>query len=179
MQNPPRKRGTHRHNFFCVSAVRYNLPLETQPPRAQAPPSIMSISKKNKVDGYVGRFDPRTFPLVGMLNEYGGISNLTKAQRAQDWLHAKDGMGMRGVVGGASTMLLFLFASEKNPLILGASLPGAWRHCAGLIAWEEEEALEEGRGSIVRTDDGGGDAPEKMIWFVITPWRCTLDALIN
>jgi len=118
--------------FRVSSAVREDLPLDKQPPRAQAPPSVVSmkeLSKKNEVDGYVRRFDSRTLPLDGTLSENGGIGALTKAKEARERLHSiagggeggsgsGTGAGMRGVTGGASATLLSSFATEKNPSIL-------------------------------------------------------------
>ncbi|KAL7532667.1 hypothetical protein ACHAXR_004771 [Thalassiosira sp. AJA248-18] len=116
--------------FRVSSAVREDLPLDKQPPRAQAPPSVVSmrdLSRKNEVDGYVRRFDSKTIPLDGMLSENGGIANLTKAKEARERLHAiaggegsggGTGAGMRGVTGGASATLLSSFTSEKNPSML-------------------------------------------------------------
>lgn len=120
--------------FRISSEIRPDLPLDKQPPRAQAPPSVVSmkdLSKKNEVDGYCRRFDSNNIPLDGMLSEYrgGGIDNLTKAKSARARLHAiagggeggsgsGTGAGMRGVSGGASATLLSSFASEKNPSML-------------------------------------------------------------
>lgn len=118
--------------FRISSEIRPDLPLDKQPPRAQAPPSVVSmkdLSKKNEVDGYCRRFDAKTIPLDGMLSEYhgGGITNLTKAKEAREKLHtiagggeggSGSGAGMRGVTGGASATLLSSFASEKSPSML-------------------------------------------------------------
>lgn len=118
--------------FRVSSAVRDDLPLDKQPPRAQAPPSVVrmkDLSKKNEVDGYCRRFDSKTIPLDGMLHEDVGIANLNKAKEARERLHAiaggegkgggtGTGAGMRGVTGGASATLLSSFASEKNPSML-------------------------------------------------------------
>lgn len=117
--------------FRLSSAIREDVPLDKQPPRAQAPPSVVSmkdLSKKNEVDGYCRRFDSKNIPLDGMLSENGGIANVTKAKVARERLHAiaggeggtgGTGAGMRGVTGGASATLLSSFASEKNPHTLG------------------------------------------------------------
>ena len=111
--------------FRVSSEIRPDLPLKQQPPRAQAPPSVVSmkdLSKKNEVDGYCRRFDAKTIPLDGSLTEHVGIDNLNKAKAAREKLHAiaggegsAGGAGMRGVTGGASATLLSSFASEKNP----------------------------------------------------------------
>ena len=111
--------------FRVSSEVRPDTPLDKQPPRAQAPPSVVSmkdLSKKNEVDGYIRKFDASTIPLDGMLSE-DGTTNLRKAKEARERLHSiaasgegsGTGAGMRGVSGGASATLLSSFASEKNP----------------------------------------------------------------
>lgn len=115
--------------FRVSSEVRPDLPLDKQPPRAQAPASVVSmkdLSKKNEVDGYCRPFDSKTIPLDGPLSESGGISNLAKAKGARERLHSIAGGGgeggtgasMRGVTGGASATLLSSFATEKNPSML-------------------------------------------------------------
>ena len=73
--------------WFCVSStIREDLLLDKQLPHAQAPPSVMSMSKKKEVD--VCRFNTKILLLDGTLNEYGGIANLAKAKGAREQLHA-------------------------------------------------------------------------------------------
>ncbi|KAL3782791.1 hypothetical protein ACHAW5_005745 [Stephanodiscus triporus] len=88
------------------SEIRPDLPLSKQPPRAQAPPSVVSMrdmSRKNDVDGYCRRFDSRTIPLDGPLGERFGLANLTSARAARGRLRAvAAGGGGGGGVGGAS-----------------------------------------------------------------------------
>ena len=69
--------------WSCLSsAVRDDLLLDEQPSRAQVLPSVVNMSKKNEVDGYICRINTKTLPLDGMLNEYGGIANLIKTKGA-------------------------------------------------------------------------------------------------
>ncbi|KAK1742604.1 transcription initiation factor TFIIE subunit beta [Skeletonema marinoi] len=110
--------------FRVSSAVREGVSLDNQPPRAQAPPSVVSmkdLSKKNEVDGYVRRFDQNTLPLDGSLSEEVGTANLQSAKKARERLHAiagGEGGTHRGVSGGASATLLSSVASEKNSSML-------------------------------------------------------------
>jgi hypothetical protein len=112
--------------FRVSSSIRDDLPLDKQPPRAQAPPSVVSmkdLSKKNEVDGYVRRFDGTTLPLDGGLSEKVGMANLENAKVARERLHGITGgdLGVRGVTGSASATLLSSFASEKNPAMLAGT----------------------------------------------------------
>jgi len=107
------------NEWFRVSSAIREGSLDNQPPRAQAPPSVVSmkdLSKKNEVDGYVRRFDQNTLPLDGSLSEEVGIANLQSAKKARERLHAIAGGegGHRGISGGASAALLSSVASEKN-----------------------------------------------------------------
>ncbi|EJK76039.1 hypothetical protein THAOC_02219 [Thalassiosira oceanica] len=112
--------------FRVSSAVRDDLPLDKQPPRAQAPPSVVSmkdLSKKNDADGYVRRFDAKTIPLDGPLEDDFGRANLDNAKAARARLHAiagggGGGTGARNLTGGASSTPLSSFASEKNAVTL-------------------------------------------------------------
>jgi len=114
--------------FRVSSEINPNVPLDKQPPRAQAPPSVVSmkdLSKKNEVDGYCRKFDGKTIPLDNPLSEHGGITNLAKSREARERLHSiaggegkGGGAGMRGVTGGATSTLLSSFATEKNPTVL-------------------------------------------------------------
>ncbi len=110
--------------FRVSSAVREGVSLDNQPPRAQAPPSVVSmkdLSKKNEVDGYVRRFDQHTLPLDGSLSGEVGIANLQSAKKARERLHAiagGEGGSHRGVSGGASATLLSSVATEKNSSML-------------------------------------------------------------
>jgi hypothetical protein len=111
------------NEWFRVSSAVREGSLDNQPPRAQAPPSVVSmkdLSKKNEVDGYVRRFDQNTLPLDGSLSEEVGIANLQSAKKARERLHAIAGGegGHRGVSGGASAALLSSVASEKNSSML-------------------------------------------------------------
>lgn len=113
------------NEWFRVSSAVKEGTLESQPPRAQAPPSVVSmkdLSKKNEVDGYIRRFDQSTLPLDGQLSEDVGIANLQSAKKARERLHEIAGGGEgglhRGISGGASATLLSSVASEKNSSIL-------------------------------------------------------------
>mmetsp|Transcript_30191 Transcript_30191/g.63973 ORF Transcript_30191/g.63973 Transcript_30191/m.63973 type:complete len:573 (+) Transcript_30191:108-1826(+) len=152
--------------FRISSEIRPDLPLDKQPPRAQAPPSVVSmkdLSKKNEVDGYCRRFDAKTIPLDGILSEYhgGGIGNLTKAKEARERLHviagggeggSGSGAGMRGVTGGASATLLSSFASEKNPSML-----------AGVFAKSVAASFGMGRAGGVGGGVGGRKRPTAKV----------------
>mmetsp|Transcript_10613 Transcript_10613/g.18634 ORF Transcript_10613/g.18634 Transcript_10613/m.18634 type:complete len:574 (+) Transcript_10613:124-1845(+) len=164
--------------FRVSSAVREDLPLDKQPPRAQAPPSVVSmkdLSKKNEVDGYVRRFDSKTLPLDGPLSENGGVANLSKAKEARERLHAiaggegggagGTGAGMRGVTGGASATLLSSFASEKNPSMLAgvfaksvAASFGMGRAGGGIVVGGRKRPTA--RINARRPGDGGAGGPQ-------------------
>mmetsp|Transcript_18446 Transcript_18446/g.38210 ORF Transcript_18446/g.38210 Transcript_18446/m.38210 type:complete len:589 (-) Transcript_18446:607-2373(-) len=153
--------------FRVSSAVREDLPLEKQPHRAQAPPSVVSmkdLSKKNEVDGYVRKFDAKTIPLDRALGDDFGIANLEAAKKARERLHAiaggggsgggagggdggagGAGAGMRGVTGGASATLLSPFASEKNPVVV-----------AGVFAKSVAASFGRGGGGGVSGGLAGG-----------------------
>ncbi|KAL7544871.1 hypothetical protein ACHAWF_008240 [Thalassiosira exigua] len=118
--------------FRVSSAIRDDLPSDKQPPRAQAPPSVVSLkelSKKNEVEGYCFPLDAKAIPLDGLLRHDVGISNLTQAKAARERLVKiaggdKDGgadAGRRGVTGGASAALLSSYASEKSPSMLAGA----------------------------------------------------------
>ncbi len=128
--------------FRVSSQIIPNVPLEKQPPRAQAPLSVVSLkdlSKKNEVEGYCYKFDGKTIPLDGILGEESfGRDNLIKAKLARERLHGiiasggsvvggDDGVGgsvglaevgVRSMTGGAAAALLSSFASEKSPSML-------------------------------------------------------------
>jgi hypothetical protein len=112
--------------FRISSAIRDDLPLDKQPPRAQAPLSVVSmkdLSKKNEVDGYTRKFDEKTIPIDGTLNEDRGIRNLEDAKHAREKLHSIAGGGdasgtaLRSVTGGPCSVLLSSFASELLSLL--------------------------------------------------------------
>ena len=116
--------------FRVSSAIRDGVPLDQQPPRAQAPMSVVSmkdLSKKNEVDGYSRKFDDTSIPLDGMLNEEKGIKNLLDAKAAREKLHSiacggdASGAALRSVTGGPCSVLLSSFASEKNPAMLAGA----------------------------------------------------------
>jgi hypothetical protein len=74
--------------FRISSAIRRDLPLIEQPPRAQAPPSVTlhkELSKKNEVDGYVRPFEKSVFPLDNILTSECW-ANLQKAKELRDTL---------------------------------------------------------------------------------------------
>eukprot|EP00804_Cyclotella_cryptica_P008016 CCRYP_004535-RA/>CCRYP_004535-RA protein AED:0.24 eAED:0.24 QI:799/1/1/1/1/0.75/4/201/418 len=116
--------------FRVSSSIRDDVPLDKQPPRAQAPLSVVSmkdLSKKNEVDGYTRKFDEKTIPLDGALSEDRGIRNLEDAKLAREKLHSIAGGGdasgaaLRSVTGGPCSVLLSSFASEKNPSMLAGA----------------------------------------------------------
>lgn len=149
--------------FRVSSEITPNVPLEKQPPRAQAPLSVVSmkdLSKKNEVEGYCYKLDSKTIPLDGTLSANLGMENLSKAKAAREALHAiasgggeggsngmgGTGAGMRGVAGGVSATLLSSFASEKSPAML-----------AGVFAKSVAASLGLGRAT-----GGGGGGGESL-----------------
>jgi hypothetical protein len=118
--------------FRVSSAIREGVPLEEQPTRAQAPPSVVmmrDLSKKNDAEGYVHSFAERMIPLDGKIPPEAA-ENLQKAKAARERLHraagsiksSKNGGGSRvGVTGGASSQLLSSHASATNPESLAAA----------------------------------------------------------
>ena len=144
--------------FRVSSAVRDDLPLDKQPPRAQAPPSVVSmkdLSKKNDADGYVRQFDAKTIPLDGPLGDDFGRANLDNAKAARARLHAfgGGGTGGRNLTGGASSTPLSSFASEKNSVTL-----------AELFAQNVAASFGMGRmgGVPIRPGGGGRKRPTMM-----------------
>lgn len=141
------------------SEIRPDLPVSKQPPRAQAPCSVVSmkdLSRKNDVDGYCRKFDSSTIPLDGPLDESVGLANLSKAQAAREKL--------RSVAAGASTALLSSFVTEKSPSLLVSNL--AKSVAASLGIRRGGGAAVEGAGGdrkrpsakigVRRPGDGGG-----------------------
>jgi hypothetical protein len=109
------------------SEIRPDLPVSKQPPRAQAPLSVVSLkdlSRKNDVDGYCRKFDGSTIPLDGPLEEHLGLANLERARAAREGLRAIANGGSGGSAGGtirgptSAGALLSSFASEKDPSVL-------------------------------------------------------------
>jgi len=119
--------------FRVSSAVQDGVPLDKQPTRAQAPPSVVmmkDLSRKNDADGYVRPFDeysskatrgfciPLDHPLPDEARE-----NVRRAEAARDRLQkvagsvkSAGGGGSRvGVTGGASSQLISSHASASNP----------------------------------------------------------------
>lgn len=153
--------------FRISSQIIPHLPLEKQPPRAQAPLSVVSLkelSKKNEVEGYCYKFNATTIPLDGMLGEGSvGRENLIKAKVARERLQtiiasggsvvggsggeSSGSIGAGGgvvgrslVTGGSSATLLSSLATEKSPSML-----------AGVIAKSVAASL----GGLGRAGGGG------------------------
>jgi hypothetical protein len=83
--------------FRVSSAVRENVPLAEQPPRAQAPQSVTlrkELSKKNEIEGYVRTFTAEKVPLDAPLREESK-TNLQLAKEARDYLQSLTGVKMR------------------------------------------------------------------------------------
>ncbi|KAL3761617.1 hypothetical protein ACHAWU_000104 [Discostella pseudostelligera] len=150
--------------FRISSQIIPHLPLEKQPPRAQAPLSVVSLkelSKKNEVEGYCYKFNATTIPLDGMLNEGSvGRENLIKAKVARERLQTIIASGGSVVIGGgvggessgsigsgagvvgrsvitgkSSATLLSSLATEKSPSMLAVSRP-RW---AGWVEQQQEQ----------------------------------------
>ena len=103
--------------FRVSSEIRPDLPVSKQPPRAQAPCSVVSLkdlSRKNDVDGYCRKFDASSIPLDGPLGEQSGLANLINAKAAREQL--------RSTAAGVPTALLSSFATEKSPSLLVGNL---------------------------------------------------------
>ena len=103
--------------FRVSSEIRPDLPVSKQPPRAQAPCSVVSLkdlSRKNDVDGYCRKFDALTIPLDVSLGEQSGLANLINAKAAREQL--------RSTAAGVPTALLSSFATEKSPSLLVGNL---------------------------------------------------------
>ena len=119
--------------FRVSSAVQDGVPLDKQPTRAQAPPSVVmmkDLSRKNDADGYVRPFGeysskatrgfciPLDHPLPDEARE-----NVRRAEAARDRLHkvagsvkgAGGGSSRVGVTGGASSQLVSSHAVAANP----------------------------------------------------------------
>mmetsp|Transcript_21292 Transcript_21292/g.30446 ORF Transcript_21292/g.30446 Transcript_21292/m.30446 type:complete len:594 (+) Transcript_21292:21-1802(+) len=76
--------------FRVSSAIRENVPLSEQPPRAQAPQSVTlrkELSKKNEIDGYIRPFSQDMLPLDGPLREESK-NNIQFAKDARDRLYS-------------------------------------------------------------------------------------------
>ena len=133
--------------FRVSSAIREGVPLEDQPARAQAPPSVVmmrDLSKKNDAEGYVHSFAERVIPLDGR-PPTEAAENLRKAKAARERLHkvagsiksAKSGGGTSsrvGVSGGASSQLLSSHAGAANPESLAAAFVSSFKAAAETAA---------------------------------------------
>ena len=131
--------------FRVSSAIREGVPLDEQPTRAQAPPSVVmmrDLSKKNDAEGYVHSFAERMIPLDGKIPPEAA-ENLRKAKAARERLQrvagsiksAKSGGGGRvGVTGGASSQLLSSHASATNTDSLAAAFVSSFKAGIGNAA---------------------------------------------
>ena len=134
--------------FRVSSAIREGVPLEDQPARAQAPPSVVmmrDLSKKNDAEGYVHSFAERVIPLDGR-PPTEAAENLRKAKAARERLHKvagsiksakKSGGGTSsrvGVSGGASSQLLSSHAGAANPESLAAAFVSSFKAAAKTAA---------------------------------------------
>ena len=131
--------------FRVSSAIREGVPLDEQPTRAQAPPSVVmmrDLSKKNDAEGYVHSFAERMIPLDGKIPPEAA-ENLRKAKAARERLQrvagsiksAKSGGGGRvGVTGGASSQLLSSHASATDTDSLAAAFVSSFKAGIGNAA---------------------------------------------
>ena len=130
--------------------------MSKQPPRAQAPCSVVSLkdlSRKNDVDGYCRKFDASTIPLDGPLGEQAGLANLVKAKAAREEL--------RSTAAGVPTALLSSFATEKSPSLLVGNLAKSVAASLGGRGGGAGEGGDRKRPSAKiginrRSGDGGG-----------------------
>lgn len=142
--------------FRVSSEIRPDLPVSQQPPRAQAPCSVVSLkdlSRKNDVDGYCRKFDASTIPLDGPLGEQAGLANLVKAKAAREEL--------RSTAAGVPTALLSSFATEKSPSLLVGNLAKSVAASLGGRGGGAGEGGDRKRPSAKiginrRSGDGGG-----------------------
>ena len=126
--------------FRVSSAVKNELDLKQQPPRARAPPSVVmmkDLSRKNDADGYTLQFGKGTIPIDHPLPEEAR-KNLEKAKAARDRLHKVAGSvkgaggGSRvGVTGGATSQLLSSHASSANPDTLASAFVSSFKSNVG------------------------------------------------
>jgi hypothetical protein len=149
------------------SEIRPDLPPPKQPPRAQAPPSVVSLrdlSRKNDVDGYCLTFDARTLPLDGPLGGRGGLANLARARAARERLRAVAGVGgagTRGATAGgaAGAALLSSVATEKDPSVLAAHFAKSVATSFGMIG----RGVGGGGGGADGGDGGGRRRPTARV----------------
>lgn len=107
--------------WFRVSSAIKEGPLSEQPPRAQAPLSVVSLtdmSKKNEADGYIRPLTEKLIPLDSTLPAFAK-ENLKKADEARERLQ-KIAHG-RGISSGVASQLLSSHAHSSNPTTLAAS----------------------------------------------------------
>ena len=109
--------------FRVSSAVKAGVPLSEQPSRAQAPLSVVSLvelSKRNEVDGYIRPFNNKILPVDAPLSEEAQ-SNIVKARAARERLLRL----AHGRSGGVTGQILGSHAHASNPTALAASFAGS------------------------------------------------------
>jgi len=110
--------------FRTSSAVKEGVPLDDQPERAKAPPSVtlrQDLSKKNDSDGYIRPFDRTNIPLDHDLNPQA-MENMKRARLARGELQRLAVGGSRGIGGSAISTLLSCHASADNPETLAKAV---------------------------------------------------------
>jgi hypothetical protein len=109
--------------WFRVSSAVKDGPLSEQPARAQAPLSVVSLidlSKRNDVDGYIRPLTAKTLPLDGALSE-AAQQNVLAAKKARERLLKM----AHGRSGGVAGQLLGSYAHASNPTSLASSFAGS------------------------------------------------------
>jgi len=108
--------------FRISSAVREGS-LSEQPARAQAPLSVVSLidlSKRNEVDGYIRPLSAKLLPLDGALSQ-AAEKNIQSAKAARERLQKL----AHGRSGGVTGQLLGSHAHAANPTTLALSFAGS------------------------------------------------------
>jgi len=114
--------------FRVSSAVRENVPLAEQPPRAQAPQSVTlrkELSKKNDLEGYVRPFTSDQIPLDAPLRDESK-ANLQRAKEARDHLQSLAMAGkMRPTMAAAANSTTLGTSSLASIMAAAASTANA------------------------------------------------------
>jgi hypothetical protein len=109
--------------WFRVSSAVKEGPLSDQPARAQAPLSVVSLidlSKRNEVDGYIRPLSSKIIPLDAKLSETAQ-KNIAAAKAARERLQKL----AHGRSGGVTGQLLGIHAHASNPMTLASSFAGS------------------------------------------------------
>jgi len=119
--------------FRVSSAVKEGVPLDEQPERAKAPPSVTNqthLSRKNISEGYIRPFNKDHLPLDHDLIP-DAMGHMRAAKLARKELQKMAVGGSRGIGGSAISTLLSCHASADNPETLAKAVASSGHHAGG------------------------------------------------